>query len=428
MVEVLDVNRVSLMRNEKHYISARTNSCRPKILLIAGPLADKRIDLMHALEDEFTFAMAGSSPSHFAAPGASPSLQSNFIQHGFKFFYYPLYRGFNPLPDISTILSLWRLIRRYRPQIVHTFGTKPGVWGRLAARLAGVPIVMGTLPGLGTLYVNNSFSTRLIRFVYRYLQGVACHVSDLTTFQHQDDAQQFITERIVPEKKAIIIPGSGIRTDLFNSQNISQAERKRVRIELNIPANAVLVTMISRLLRSKGVLEFASAARVVKQHAPEVKFLLVGPHDTDNINHLTSDEVSQLVHDVIWAGTRSDIPAILAASDIFAFPSFYREGIPRALIEAASMELPIITTDTPGCREVVKHEVNGFLVPRHDISPLTRAILRLAKNPEIRSQFGQRSRKHAVTYFDLKVVAEKTRVVYHDLLSSKGLVTTEKNE
>jgi len=384
----------------------------PKALLVGGPDVDARIKLMQVLSAEFDFAVAGSSHS----------LRSRFSATGFNFFYYPLDRGLNPFLDACTLFSLWQLIRRFRPHIVHTFDTKPSVWGRLAARWAGVPIIIGTLPGLGALYASDKLSTGLLRSVYQPLQRLACHFSDMTIFQNRYDAQHFTARGIVAEKRTTVISGSGVETDQLSPPNVSLASRERVRAELGIPTGALLVTMVSRLISSKGVLEFGSAAQIVKQHYPEVTFLLVGPHDEDSIDRLTTHDLAQLAKDVTWPGARNDIPTILAISDIFVLPSFYREGIPRVLLEAASMGLPIITTDSPGCKEVVEDGLNGFLVPVRDPGSLAQAIMRLAADPGLRRRFGERSRQRAVTRFDLSVIAGKTRSVYLHLLNQKRLL------
>jgi len=314
------------------------------------------------------------------------------------------------------------IFRQQKPDIVHAFDTKPCVLARLAARLAGVPIIIGTLPGLGSLYVDEGVTTRTVRALYEKLQTLACHLSDLTIFQNHEDLRFFVARGIVPAHKAIAIPGSGVRTDLFYPARISRSDRERVRAELGVKTNALLITMVSRLIRSKGVMEFAAAAQLVRQHYSQVKFLLVGPTDEESMNRFTPPELLQLTRALTWAGARSDIPAILAASDIFVLPTFYREGIPRVLLEAASMGLPIVTTDSPGCKEVVEPGVNGFLVPPRDPGALAEAILRLVEEPDLRQRFGQESRRRAVTYFDLSVIAEQIRSIYRELLAHKGLL------
>jgi len=358
----------------------------------------------------------------FSAAGTVPALDSAFQRAAFPYDTYPLNRRVNPIADLCTLISLVLLFRRHRPDLIHAFDTKPCVFARLAAKLTGVPVVVGTLPGLGSLYVQTDLATRVVRTIYERLQKLVCYLSDMTIFQNHDDAQQFVARGLAPVSKITVIPGSGVRTDLLDPNKISQTELERVRAELSIPPDALLITMIARLIRSKGVAEFAAAAQMVHHQYPETSFLLVGPADEGSVDRLTPEELSQLPQSIIRTGTREDIPVILAASDVFVLPSFYREGIPRVLLEAAAMGLPLVTTDSPGCKEVVKDGVNGFLVPVRDPVGLAGAILRLVKSPEMRQRFGRESRQYAETRFDLSVVAERTRLLYQELLSSKGLL------
>ena len=383
-----------------------------KVALVGSSDVDSRIDLMFHLSRDF----------HVFAIGSEPALGERFAQAGFRYRHYRLARRVNPVADILALAGLFRIFEQECPHIVHTFDTKPCVLARLAARLAGVPVVMGTLPGLGSLYVDHDITTRTIRTIYEKLQKLACHLSDLTIFQNHEDVQQFVARGIVPASKLTVIPGSGVRTDLFDPEKVSQSERERARVKLDIPSDALLVTMVSRLIRSKGILEFAEAARMVKYHHDKVHFLLVGPDDRDSVDRLGPNELEGLSQSVTWLGERRDVPIILALTDVFALPSFYREGIPRVLLEAASMGLPIVTTDSPGCSEAVEHGVNGFLVPARDPDALAQAIMRLIEDPEMRERFGRESRQRAVARFDLSTIAGQLRSIYRDLLSHKGLL------
>jgi glycosyltransferase involved in cell wall biosynthesis len=335
-------------------------------------------------------------------------------------------RGPNPLTDLRAFLALWRLIGRARPAVVHAFDTKPGVYGCLAARLAGVPAVVGTVPGLGSLYVGNGPVRRVLRGVYERLQWLASRAADVTVFQNREDADEFLARGVVSPDKDRLIPGSGVRTDLLDPAILSGRQRREARAALNVPPDAVLVTMVSRVIRSKGVTEFAAAAEEVRRRHPEAHFLLVGPADANSVDGFKPAELTQITGAVNWAGPRRDVPRVLAASDLFVLPSFYREGIPRALLEAASMALPLITTDSPGCNQVVEDGVNGFLVPVRDAAALGQAIVRLVAGPELRRRFGQVSRRRAVERFDLSVIAAQTRALYRELLARRAPASAAK--
>jgi glycosyltransferase involved in cell wall biosynthesis len=381
----------------------------PKVLLVGGEDVDARLDLMRGLADGYTLAAAGPTPR----------LAGAFARAGFAYFPYPSLAGCNPGRDLRALYGLWRVVRRFRPQVVHAFDAKPGVYGCLAAALAGVPIVVVTVPGLGSLYVGEQWTRRVLRVVYENLQRVASHLADLTTFQNEDDLREFVARGVVPSRRTAVIPGSGVRTELFDPAGASAAERARTRAALGVPADALLVTMVGRVMRTKGVAEFVAAARDVRQRVPGAHFLLVGPADENSVDRLTPAELADVGAAVNWPGPRRDVPSVLAASDLFVLPSYLREGIPRVLLEAAAMGLPIVTTDVPGCKEVVEEGVNGFLVPGRDAAALAQAILRLAGDPELRRRFGEQSRRRAVTHFDLSVVVGQTRSLYQELLARK---------
>jgi glycosyltransferase involved in cell wall biosynthesis len=379
----------------------------PKVLIIGGEDVDARIELMRGLAGAYTPAAAGTSAAAAAA----------FARAGFPYFGYPLSGGVDPLTDARALCSLWRVLRAFRPRIVHAFDTKPGVYGCLAAALAGVPAVVGTVTGLGSLYSDDGRGRRAVRAVYENLQRCASHLSDRTIFQNQQDLQEFIARRVVSPGKGVLIPGSGVRTDLLDPARFTEEDRRQVRASLGIPPGAPLVTMVARVLRTKGVAEFVAAARDVRQQLPEARFLLVGPHDADSADRFTAAELEDFARVVQLPGSRRDVPRVLSATDVFVLPSFLREGIPRALLEAASMGLPLVTTDSPGCNDVVEDGVNGFLVPLRDPAALGRAILRLLANPELRRSFGRCSRRRAVSQFDLAVIVEQTQEVYRQLLT-----------
>ena len=383
----------------------------PVVVLIGGPDVDARLDLMRHLRGAFTVSALGSRPA----------LRAKFAAEGFAYGSYQLRRGVNPLADLLTLGQLAGTLWRLKPQIVHAFDTKPGIWGCLAARLAGVPVIIATVTGLGSLYVRKTWRIWGLRMAHHALQKLACRLSDMVIFQNHEDAEHFVAAGLVPDEKVTVVPGSGVATDTFDPARVSAQARGRVRAELGIGHDEVVVAMISRVIRSKGVPEFLAAARTVCRGHPRVRFLLVGPEDEGNPDRLGRDELADLRRTVAWAGARHDIPAVLAISDVFVLPSAYREGVPRVLLEAAAMGLPLVTTDSPGCHSVVEHGVNGFLVPVQDVGALSRAIARLISAPELRGQFGRASRHRAVTRFDVSVVAAQTGAVYRRLLQQKQL-------
>lgn len=382
----------------------------PRVVLVGGPDVDARLELMRALDGVMDVSALGSRPA----------LRDTFRAAGFGYGSYILSRQANPVLDLVTLAQLTAIFRRSRPHIVHAFDTKPGIWACLAARLAGVPVVLGTVTGLGALYAPGGAHRETTRRIFETLQRLASHVSDATIFQNLDDARRFVTAGIVPAHKVAVLPGSGVETAWFDRSRIPARDRRRVREELEIRPGEIVVTMIARVIRSKGVLDFADVAQTVRAGHPHVRFVLAGAVD-EGPDQLDAAELVRLRRAVTWPGPRPDVPAILAVSDIFVLPTVYPEGIPRVLLEAASMEVPIVATDAPGCREAVEDGVTGFLVPPRDPAALRSAVLRLVEDADLRQRFGRMARQRTVARFDLSEVAGRTRALYGRLLQQRGV-------
>lgn len=378
---------------------------KPQVMLVGGPDVDARIDIMRRL-----------TKFQVSAVGSSSEIAAKFERANLAYYQYPLARHINPIVDIQSTACLVRLFRRMSPQIVHTYDTKPGIWARLAARCAGIPIVIGTLPGLGSLYSSNTLKIRAIRTIYQPLQKAGCHFSDVTIFQNHMDRDQFVEANLVEEKKATVILGSGVSTGFFDKSLVTERARKHTRAELGLQETDTVVTMIARVMVSKGVTEFGQAAKDIQTRYPDVKFLLVGGLDESSLDRLNDSQFMNLRQNVLWVGQKSNIREILAVSDICVLPSYVREGIPRVLLEAASMELPLVTTDSPGCNEIVKHGSNGYYVAPRDHRTLVDAIEKLLADPSLRVRFGKKSRRRAVEHFDLDHVVQQTENLYFQLI------------
>jgi glycosyltransferase involved in cell wall biosynthesis len=379
----------------------------PRVMIVGGADVAARLPLMERLRGEFELVAVGCGDEPAAA----------FAAQGFAYrAYAPLHARVSPLDDARGFLELARIFRAERPRIVHAFDTKAGVWGCLAARAARVPIALGTVNGLGFLFRDDTWKRRLLATSYRLLQRLACRASNATVFQNPDDARVFVERRLARPDRVVLVPGSGVRTDELDPKRFDPAERERLRAGLGLAPEDVVVTMVTRVIRSKGVLELLAAARALRASHPSARFVLVGADEPESMDRLEPDELRALEAELLWLGKRGDVPALLAASDVMAFPSGYGEGIPRVLLEAAAMALPIVTTDAPGCREVVEPGRSGFLVPIGDGAALAQALGRLAGDAELRRRLGAAARERAVARFDLAVVAERTREIYRELL------------
>ena len=384
----------------------------PRVLIIGGPDVDARIELTRLLSNQNEVHVAGSNPE----------LVEVFNQEGIVYYDYPLASKYNPFSYLTSLVALLIIIYKERPHIVHTFDTKPSILGRLAAKLNRVPVVIATITGLGSLYIiQDDLSTKLVRPIYEAFQKLLCKISDITFFYTHDDANYFLSRGIVKQQKLVVIPGSGVALDRFSVENFSDHTNDETRAALSIPDGHVVITMVARLVRSKGVLLFVDVARRVKNCFPNTHFLLIGSHDSDSLDSLSTGELDIVREATQWIGYQSNIEKYLAISDIFVLPA-NREGIPRVLMEAAAMNLPLIATDLPGCREVIIDKKNGFLFHPNDSHALEQAISDLVSHPEKRRQFGMVSRDLASDLFDLKKITMLINKTYHDLLLQKEVL------
>jgi glycosyltransferase involved in cell wall biosynthesis len=282
---------------------------------------------------------------------------------------------------------------------------KPVLYGSLAAWVSGVPCVVNALAGLGYVFVSRQIKARLLRpFIAAGFRLLLNRRNSCLILQNSDDRSMMIQSQLAPEQRIRLIRGSGVDTDLFHP-----------RPE---PQGVPLVILASRMLWEKGVGEFVAAAGILKKRGVNARFVLVGESDGDNPNAIPGTTLGEWNSqgDVEWWRKRDDMPEVMGLASIFCLPSAYGEGIPKVLLEAAASGLPIVTTDAPGCREVVRHGVNGLLVPVRCAVDLADALHRLIESPSLRKSMGEQGREIAVNEFsEFQVVAE-TMAVYEELL------------
>jgi N,N'-diacetylbacillosaminyl-diphospho-undecaprenol alpha-1,3-N-acetylgalactosaminyltransferase len=296
----------------------------------------------------------------------------------------------------------------------------------MAARAAGTPVIINSVTGLGYVFIESGgFNRWVLRQLVTNLHKFAFRFSTQVIFLNQDDFALFNEYGIVDKHKGMVMRGgSGIDTAKFSGDKIIPNRVRELFQELGIDGNqsGIIVTLISRILWDKGIAEFIEAARILRPKYPTALFLLVGPIDTGNPAAVPGEYVAQAEKEglIIYMGLRTDIAEILHISDIVTLPS-YREGIPRALLEAMSMEKPIVTTDTAGCKEVVEEGRNGLLVPVKDHIALASAIEKLINDDKLRVKLGKYGREKALREFDEKIVVAQTLQVYERLLLMAGL-------
>jgi len=304
-------------------------------------------------------------------------------------------KGLNPFAELMTIKKIFDVISPLNLDILQNFTAKPNIYGSIAGKKANIPLVCNAVTGLGSFYIDDSFKSKAVKSIMNILYKFANSKADYSIFQNSDDMQYFIDNRFVETSKALLIKSSGIDTEEFKSKSNNSKEK-------------VNVLMIARAIWHKGIKEYYEAAGLLKDL--NVCFTLIG--DTDEHNPSCADKEFLQSGNVKWLGHRDDIKAQIELCDIFVLPSFYGEGVPRTLLEAASMGKPIVTTNNVGCKEVVDDEVNGFLVPIKDSLALAGKIKRLVGNENLRKSFGKASRRKAIKEFDVNVVVEQYLRLY----------------
>lgn len=318
--------------------------------------------------------------------------------------------GHNPVRDLVYAARLTRLLRRLKPDLVHLFTIKPVIYGALAARGAGVPAIVASITGAGVL---GRGRTRWLRAVVRPWVRVALRAPALTIFQNRDDLQSFVAAGLVSAARAMCIRGSGVDTELLQPDWSVPAPR-RTRF-----------MMASRMLWSKGVADFVTAARLVKQRHAQASFVIFGGTSEDygskNPDFIGRAWLEALNREgvVTWRGWTdpAEIETAMRTSAAVVLPSSYPEGVPRSLIEAAAAGAPIITTDQPGCRDIVIDGSSGFLCPTHSPECLAEAMLQLLDCPDRITAMGQAGRRLAAESFDTRVVTRATLEVYDRVLT-----------
>jgi glycosyltransferase involved in cell wall biosynthesis len=330
-------------------------------------------------------------------------------EHGLKLIPLEWARaGMNPWQELRTLAALLRIYRRERPDIIHHIAVKPILYGSLAAKLAGIPAIVNAPVGMGYVFSSTQWRARLLRplmlAAYRLLMGPR---NSLAIFENPDDRQYFVSQGLAAWRQTRLIRGAGVDMQLF----APTAEA----------AGPPLVLLAARLLWDKGAGEFVEAARLLRADGVKARFALAGAPDTMNPAAVSQEQVELWREEGIvecW-GHRQDMPEVWSQAHIACLPS-YREGLPKALIEAAAAGKPIVASDVPGCREIVRDGENGLLVPAKSATALAEALRKLLDDPPLRRRMGQCGRALAVAEFSKEKVNAETLAVYRELLDQLG--------
>lgn len=327
---------------------------------------------------------------------------------GARYRTYPLERaGINPLKDLKTLSALMKILEEEQPERIFTYAIKPNIYGNIAARIKKVPKRYGMINGAGFAFSGEkkSLKERLVSQLVRTQYKIAFRKIDAVFFQNPEDQLSFEEQHLLKENtKRVRIHGSGV-----NLQRFSPKEEKKEKKS----GDPVLFLFMARLLKDKGILEYAQAAGALKKKYPRGKFQVLGPFD-GNPSALKEEQMETWQREGIvqYLGETGDVRPYLEEADVFVLPTYYKEGVPRSILEAMAMGKPIITTDTPGCRETVETGSNGFLVRPKDGKDLTEKMEVFLQHPDKIIGMGKKSRERAEENFD---VVKVNRMIINEM-------------
>ncbi len=314
--------------------------------------------------------------------------------------------GINPLEEVRTLMQLVRLYRREAPDIVHHVALKPVIYGSLAARIAGVKGVVNALGGLGYVFSSASQRARMLRWIVRPALKLALGGRNARLIvQNSDDRDIIVADGLADAGSIRLIRGAGVDPSAY----------RQVTVASEMP----LVILPARLLREKGVGEFVEAARLLRGQGVKARFALVGRPDPANPTSVSQREIDAWVNEgvVEYWGWQEDMPGIFSQAQIVCLPTYYGEGLPKSLLEAAASGCAMVTTDIPGCREIVQQGVTGWLVPARDVRALASALQQAIEQPGLRQQYGASARALIAADFSMDRVAAATIAIYDELLA-----------
>ncbi len=320
------------------------------------------------------------------------------------------YRFLNPWKDLKYFIQLYRIFRKYNFDVVHNLTIKPNIYGAIVAKLAGIRRILGTAEGLGSVYLENpEFKIKLLKPFISRLYWLGCHLSDRFWFLNEDDLFFFVSQKIIDRKKTVLIKSTGVNIEEYSPHAINHHHLMELKEEFKIDNKTKVVLMVvARFLWSKGVREVIEAYEILKYKCPNIIFILVGAFEKGNSESVPKNYLSEKASNSFKVlNFRNDIKELIFLSDLVILPSYYREGVPRILLEAMSMGKPIVTTDNVGCREVVEQGKNGFLVPVKNSEALANSIKILIDDDNKRIEFGKYGRLKVEREFSDGIIVNK---------------------
>ncbi|WP_299782673.1 glycosyltransferase family 4 protein [uncultured Formosa sp.] len=350
--------------------------------------------LIHFRGDFIESLIHNNFEVYTAAPDYPEDIQQKLTVLGATPKTFKLQRtGLNPLNDLKSISELKSIIKDNNIDLVFPYTVKPVIYSSIAGNSCNVPVI-SLITGLGFAFTGLTFKARTLQRLNEFLYKISIRKNKVIIFQNRDDYALFLDRKIIPkENKVEFVGGSGVNLNKYET-----------RVNNNI-SKVIKFLLVARLIKEKGIDLYIEAAKVLKNKYPEAEFHIIGEPDNspssiklEKLNKLNTKGI------IIYHGKQSNVPKHLYNTDVFVLPTFYREGVPRSILEALSVGLPIITTDTPGCKETVIKDNNGILIKPNNLNALVNAMEFFLINPEKIKEMGINSRTYAENRFDVKII------------------------
>ena len=357
-----------------------------KILVLSSntnSLIQFRLDMMKSFQSRgYTVVAAGDAPEeewsdYFSAMGIR--YRQIFVQRN----------GMNPKNDLKTLSSIKKLLQEERPDKIFAYQAKSIVYGGAAAKQLRIKEFYSLIAGVGSIFVSKGIKIKIVRAILSLQYRHAMNKAPIVFFQNNDDVELFLKKKIVKRSQVCVINGSGVNLDIFTP--------------MPLPEQTAFLS-VSRLIKDKGVREYLSAARIVKERYPHTRFMLVGPFDS-NPSAIKPEELKPYIDDNVieYFGEQRDVRPYLGQCSVFVLPS-YREGVPKTVLEAMASQRAIITTDAPGCRDTVIDGENGYLVPVGDAVALADKMIELLNSPDQIAVMAKKGRRIAEEKYDVNKI------------------------
>lgn len=328
--------------------------------------------------------------------------------------------GLNPFSEIKTVFSLWKLLRSIKPDLIHTFQLKAFVYGAIAGFLARTRYRVGTVTGLGYVFSAPGIKPALLRLVTRPMIAISTRLYGAVLVTNNADLDDISRWSLARSRIHLQFGGEGVDIHHYSKETVSGATRSQLKSKLGIGERDFVVLSIGRLLRIKGIDYLVRAVEKLRERHPDIRLVIAGPLDPENPSAVTQAQLDRWIagSGVIYAGNWSDVRPVIAISDVLAVPTYMREGMPRVILEASSMRVPVVATSVPGCIEAVVPNRSGLLVEPHSVEALEDGIETIYLSESLREQLAEGGINVAHERFDQEIVTRQLTEIYETLARS----------